>query len=183
MWKQKREPWCCNSSWLLASGRRNTFERFDYTWCSRKKWEQLLFSSGSDSPSPHFGGTIHMDCGVSAWLDRMWISTSSDGHWRSGNGSAAISYAIHHRVRRCAHAVSFAQMFACCWYSASVWTHVRSPLQFWQSNENCQTNTPWPLRSPEWVHYVIINHQQQKKAETCYYLPAVAMRSATDVAL
>ena len=57
----------------------------------------------------------------------------------------------------------FAQMFACCWYSASVWTHVRSPLQFWQSNENCQTNTPWPLRSPERVHYAIINHQQKKE--------------------
>ena len=99
MWKQKREPRCCNSSWLLASGRRNTFEQFDDMRCSWKKWEQPLFSPTSESPFPHFGGTIHMDCGVGAWLGRMWISTSSDGHWRSGNGSAAISYAIHHGVK------------------------------------------------------------------------------------
>lgn len=57
-------------------------------------------------------------------------------------------------------------MFAHCWYSVSVWTHVRSPLWLWQSNENktALSNThAEALCSPERVPSVIINHQQGRR--------------------
>lgn len=123
---------CCNSSWTPAFGWRNIFKQVDDMWCLQKKLEQALFPSKQDFSFSHFSATIHMDPGVSAWVDRMWIShpefTSSDGYQWTGNSSTAISYAVHHCVRHSAHAVFFTEMNVCSWlvFCKCVNTHPES---------------------------------------------------------
>lgn len=57
-------------------------------------------------------------------------------------------------------------MFARCWYSARVRTHVRSPLRLWQTNDNktaLSHKHAVALSGPEIVPVVIVNHQRRRR--------------------
>lgn len=143
-------------------------------WCLRKKLDQLLFPSKQDFSFSHFSATIHMDSGVSAWVDRMWIShpefTSSDGYQWTGNNSMAISYAVHHCVRHSAHAVSFTEMNICPLLVFCEWVNTSGVLFSFDSpmkiKQRCQQTCHGP-RQPwqsSWSDHISPTEKKKKHA-------------------
>lgn len=121
MWKQKREPWRCNSSLTARLGGAEIHSSGLTTRDARGRNESdCYFLLEATLPllisAEQFAWTVAL---VHDWTECEFPPrlTATGG---VETAARLFSYAIHHRVRRRAHAVSFAQMFACCWYSASV---------------------------------------------------------------
>lgn len=138
-------------------------------WCSWKKWEQL-FSFNATFPFlisvQQFICTLVL---VHEWTQCEFpiqtLPPTATGELETAARPFHMQFIIVSNTVYTQFSL-WKWMFARCWYSASVHTHVRTSLRLWQSNENktaLSHKHAVALSGPEIVPNVIVNHQQRRR--------------------